>query len=198
MAILYMLCKTYFKRISVLRCLMKSDRIMLVPLSLAYQEDFYAYTKLDIVNRFTLWDTMKNLGEAKAALKSIIQRNRAGNCYILGVVENESGRLIGTVGLEKLEFKDHKAEVGYSFDHRYWGKGIGTEALRLFLEHISKRYHFHRIEARCVKENIASCKLLEKLGFEKEGLQKDAVYIKDSFADVLLYGKILGGSIEKT
>ena len=60
-------------------------------------------------------------------------------------------------------------EVGYWLGREFWGKGIATQALSLFLEHVASR----PLYAYVVKHNIASIRVLEKCGFEKLD-EKDA------------------------
>jgi RimJ/RimL family protein N-acetyltransferase len=59
-------------------------------------------------------------------------------------------------------------EVSYWLGKEFWGKGIATQALRLFLEHIQER----PLYARAAKDNAASIRVLEKCGFEISGYER--------------------------
>ena len=64
-------------------------------------------------------------------------------------------------------------EVGYWLGREYWGKGIATRALSLFLEHVTAR----PLYAYVVKHNLASIRVLEKCGFKKMGEKDEDVIL---------------------
>lgn len=79
------------------------------------------------------------------------------------ILDKESQILIGTFMYQPLT---KKAIIGYSFAKEYWNKGFASEVVQYFVEHLkSKEYEF--LEAWVLKENIPSCKVLEKNGFKK-------------------------------
>ena len=69
---------------------------------------------------------------------------------------------------------DGEREVGYWLGREFWGKGIATRALTLFLEHVTTR----PLNAYVVKHNLASIRVLEKCGFKKmDEKDEDAILI---------------------
>lgn len=79
----------------------------------------------------------------------------------------ETGEMIGAAGLQPLEGTDD-IEVGYSVIKDHWGKGIGTEAARGWLEFGFRKFGLERIVAVAVLENSASRRIMEKLGMHYE------------------------------
>jgi RimJ/RimL family protein N-acetyltransferase len=69
--------------------------------------------------------------------------------------------------------QDGEREVGYWLGREFWGKGITTQALSLFLQQITSR----PLVAYVVKHNLASIRVLEKCGFEKAREQKEDVIL---------------------
>lgn len=68
------------------------------------------------------------------------------------------------------------AEVGYYIAEPYWGKGLGTSAIRQICEYIFRNTDIIRLFAEPFAHNIGSCRILEKSGFQLEGtLRKNAV-----------------------
>ena len=68
------------------------------------------------------------------------------------------------------------AEVGYYIAEPYWGKGLGTSAIRQICEYIFRNTDIIRLFAEPFAHNIGSCRTLEKSGFQLEGtLRKNAV-----------------------
>jgi len=79
----------------------------------------------------------------------------------------ETGAMIGAAGLQPLEDTE-EIEVGYSVIKEHWGKGIGTEAARGWLDFGFNKCGLQRIVAVAVVENTASRRIMEKLGMTYE------------------------------
>lgn len=89
-----------------------------------------------------------------------------GSC---AMIWKEDGRVIGSAGIQPLE-DTGEIEVGYTMIKEFWGRGIGTEAARGWLEYGFNEAGLERIVAVAIRENIASRRIMEKLGmkFEKD------------------------------
>ncbi len=79
----------------------------------------------------------------------------------------ETGEMIGAAGLQPLE-DTGDIEVGYSVIKALWGKGIGTEAARGWMEFGFNNFGLERIVAVAVEANTASRRIMEKLGMKYE------------------------------
>ena len=89
-------------------------------------------------------------------------------------VEDQAVGSIGVFRKDNIHFRT--AEMGYYVSERYWGKGIGTSAVKQICEYIFVNTDIIRIYAEPFSYNIASCRILEKSGFMYEGmLRKNAV-----------------------
>lgn len=78
-----------------------------------------------------------------------------------------TGQVIGTAGLQPLDGTD-EIEVGYSMIKEFWGKGIGTEAARVWMDHGFHHAGLDRIVAVAHTGNVASRRIMEKLGMTYE------------------------------
>ncbi|MFA4960130.1 MAG: GNAT family N-acetyltransferase [Candidatus Pacearchaeota archaeon] len=94
-----------------------------------------------------------------------------------------NGELIGSIGLQNINYKDENAEVGYWIGTDYWGKDYTTEALKLFLKEVDKKFNFKRIYGYAFTFNPASKKVMEKCGFKLEGIRKAIKKGKNKFYD---------------
>lgn len=101
--------------------------------------------------------------------------------------EPQPRRLIGMCGYNFWLRQDRRASIGYDLLRSYWGKGIMTEALDAVLAFGFSRMDLNRIEADVSTENIASRRVLEKLGFTYEGTQREQYYEWGDFHDLELY-----------
>lgn len=86
-------------------------------------------------------------------------------------------RAIGSIGVfRQANIHSRTAEIGYYIAESYWGKGIGTSAIKQTCDYIFQNTDIIRIFAEPYANNIASCRILEKCGFEYEGtLRKNAI-----------------------
>lgn len=87
------------------------------------------------------------------------------------------GKVIGSIGVFRQgNIHRQTAEVGYYIAEEYWGKGIMTEAIKQVCKHVFDKSDIIRIYAEPFACNMASCRVLEKAGFQYEGtLRKNAV-----------------------
>lgn len=76
--------------------------------------------------------------------------------------------------------------LGYAIDAAYEGRGLMREALEATIEHVFSVLRLHRIQANYVPENERSGNLLARLGFEREGLARDYLYINGAWRDHVL------------
>ncbi len=103
------------------------------------------------------------------------QRNGFGRW---GVVLKETGKLIGWCGLKR-DRETGEVDLGYRFFQENWNRGFATEASVACLEIGKATFNLERIVARAQKENPASYKVMEKLGFtfEKEYSEDDETWV---------------------
>jgi RimJ/RimL family protein N-acetyltransferase len=79
------------------------------------------------------------------------------------------------VGIVKVNVTGHRAAVGYVIHRPYWGRGFATSAVQQVVERIEAMPGVGRIWATCALENRASSRVLEKCGFEREGILRNWV-----------------------
>lgn len=112
---------------------------------------------------------------------------------MIAVEEKTTGKMIGNVYLGKREFD--ALELGYVFNANYWGRGYARESCEALTD-LAFRNGVHRIFAECDPNNLNSWKLLERLGFEREGHLKQNVWFwkdeagKPIWKDTYLYAKV--------
>jgi ribosomal-protein-alanine N-acetyltransferase len=97
------------------------------------------------------------------------------------------GRLVGTCGFHRWQPDHSHAEVGYELGRAYWGQGIMREAIRRVLAFGFSEMALNRVEAQVWADNAPSARFLEKLGFQREGLLRQAEFAAGAFQDILIY-----------
>lgn len=93
----------------------------------------------------------------------------------------------GWITLVVANWEHGLAELGYALATEYQGQGLMTEALNLLLADLFFRTSLERVEARCAVDNVPSRKVLEKLGFRREGTLRDYFVLDGRRVDNYLY-----------
>jgi RimJ/RimL family protein N-acetyltransferase len=100
-----------------------------------------------------------------------------------------NGKYVGNVGLHfKPGLEEKSVELGYFIGEEYWGNGIATQAVELMCKYGFENLDINRINASVMDFNVASQKVLNKCGFEKEGVLKQALFKLGKFHDDHRYG----------
>jgi ribosomal-protein-alanine N-acetyltransferase len=97
--------------------------------------------------------------------------------------------VIGLIGLHTWEHHHRRAELGYDMAVSRWGQGIAGEAARAVIDYGFTTMRLHRIEAHTIADNHRSVRLLERLGFQREGTLREYSWEDDlAFHDSAVYG----------
>ncbi|WP_433932401.1 GNAT family N-acetyltransferase [Sorangium cellulosum] len=130
-------------------------------------------------------DTEQNLAVVSAGI-------RENTSIYWGITLKEGGELIGNGGFWRWNKPHRWAEIGYGLLPAFWGQGIMTEALRAMLPFGFASMDLHRVEAQLDPENRASARVLERLGFTREGQHRQNWYYDERFTDTAVYGLLRG------
>ena len=105
--------------------------------------------------------------------------------FVIIIKENE--RLIGEAGLLRMFHAWRTTDISIIIGEKdAWGKGYGTEAILLLLDYAFRRLNFHRVAIGVVGFNEKAIRFWEKIGFKKEGIQRDGYYYKHKYHDFVM------------
>jgi [ribosomal protein S5]-alanine N-acetyltransferase len=170
----------------------ETERLLLRRMRLDDAEAMFAYASDPEVTRYVPWDTHRSIEDSESFLTFAIEGYERGDFGGWGVVLKDSGVFIGTCGLDAGYAPEHaRAELGYVLSREHWGKGLMPEAVRAVIRFGFGRIGLNRIEARCIAENTASARVMEKAGMTYEGTLREREFIKGAYRDMKLYS-ILG------
>ncbi len=137
-------------------------------------EDVYAFASQPDMSRYqargpdTPDDVRAYIDRACAAA-----REEARSAFILAVVLTEIGRGVGTADLYIRSQRFRSGEIAYGTSPAYWGRGFATEVARLLLGFGFDALNLHRITGTCDPRNVASARVLEKVGMRYEGRMRE-------------------------
>jgi RimJ/RimL family protein N-acetyltransferase len=138
------------------------------------------------VTRYLLWHRPINVAQEE----EFIQKMQASETdLMLGIVTRDGDRLIGCLGLHQTDVRNRHAVFGISVgDKSYWGKGHGTEATRLVLDHAFATLNLNRVWLQVFEFNPRAQRCYEKLGFRHEGRLRQHIYRDGKYCDSLVMG----------
>ena len=109
--------------------------------------------------------------------------------YMFVIVNIDTGKHIGNVKIGPIHYIYKHTFVGYLIgDKNFWGKGLATEAVYLVSKFCFDDLKLNKVNAGVIASNIGSIKVLNKLGFIKEGCIRNDVLLDDKYIDVYKYG----------
>ena len=115
----------------------------------------------------------------------------AGTAHPFFLFHNSDSRLLGGITLGNIRRGvGQNGMIGYWMGAPYAGQGYMSEALRLLISHAFTKVRLHRLEAACIPSNERSIRLLEKAGFQREGLLRSYLKINGTWQDHLLFSLI--------
>lgn len=105
----------------------------------------------------------------------------------LAVVELESGELVGAAHLSLDSERNRRGDIGYVLRRDRWGRGLATETVHLLLQLGFRWLGLHHIRATCHPDNLASARVLEKVGMGLDGRIRDHMLIRGAWRNSLTY-----------
>ncbi|MGZ7209868.1 MAG: GNAT family N-acetyltransferase [Methanobacterium sp.] len=164
-----------------------TERLFLRKISLNDAETLFQYWSDPEVTKYLNVNTFSKIEQAYSMIRLLnsLHTKREGIRWAITVKKDKS--IIGTCGYNNWIKRSSRGEIGYELGRKYWGKGYAREAVKEILKYGFKKMNFNRIEAFTVPEAISSIKLLEELGFKKEGLLKEYGYWNGKYWDENIY-----------
>jgi RimJ/RimL family protein N-acetyltransferase len=135
--------------------------------------DLYALFSQPEVTRYWSSPAYTDMRQAEELLADIHRHFRERTLFQWGVAEHQTDRVIGTTTLWQIDAANQRAEIGFALMRDRWGRGLMRETLQVFLAECVDVWGLRRIEADVDPGNTASLRLLEKLGFQREGLLRE-------------------------
>jgi RimJ/RimL family protein N-acetyltransferase len=105
---------------------------------------------------------------------------------LLLIALRETDEVIGDIALQSIDSYNRNANIRIAVMQQYQGKGYGSEAMKLMLDYGFGIVNLHRIELNVFSYNERAIHVYEKLGFKKEGVQREALYYDHAYHDSII------------
>ncbi len=130
-------------------------------------------------------DRMQTVDFAKNFINGTMQRNAEESEHAFVIILDN--KVIGRVGLYKIDLQNKIGEIGYWIAEDQQGKGIVTQSCKRIIDFAFTELQLNRIEIKCGTGNTKSQAIPERLHFTKEGILRQAEQLYDQFIDLNLY-----------
>jgi RimJ/RimL family protein N-acetyltransferase len=167
---------------------LETARLRLRPYRADDVEAMFALYSDPRVMRFWSFPAWTERDQARSYLQRALAGMDSGEIFPWAVADRASDRLIGALTLFSLHVEQLRAEIGYSLSPEHQGRGLAAEALRCALAHGFDQLGLRRIEADIDPRNEPSWRLLEGLGFVREGLLRQRWQVNGELCDTAFYG----------
>jgi RimJ/RimL family protein N-acetyltransferase len=167
---------------------LESERLIVRPVEETDLQALMLVNGNDEATRFLPYASWRSLADARAWFERMSSMGTRGESIQYVLIDKSSGLAIGTCLLFRYEESSGRAELGYVLGRTHWGRGIMREALVAVIGCAFGAYGLRRLEAEVDPLNRASGRLLEGLGFTREGQLRKRWVDKGAAHDTLIYG----------
>lgn len=113
---------------------------------------------------------------------------KPGSGRLMFAIENLKGETVGGINLNSIDEKNGTFSIGAQIDRDHRGQGYGSAAMDLILKYAFLERRLNKYYGSVLEGNIASAKMLKKLGCVEEGVRRQMVFTDGEFKDEILFG----------
>jgi len=143
---------------------LSTPRLDLVALALAHAPAVFAYASDPEISRLVDWPRHESLEDSRRFVARSMVGYVQGGHYEWGLMRRADHAFLGTCGFGEIDVAHGIADIGYVLAKPYWGQGYATEAVAAVLQFGFIHLSLRRIEANALPENVASLRVMAKLG----------------------------------
>ncbi|MGE5089396.1 MAG: GNAT family N-acetyltransferase [Candidatus Levyibacteriota bacterium] len=167
---------------------LRTARLRLRPFTEADTDAIFALQSNPRVLRY--WDAppWRDRARANRFIAACRQMEQEGSGARLAIERAADDQFIGWCSFAKWNPDYRSASIGYCLDDAAWGRGFATEAVAALLQWAFETLDLNRVQAETDTRNMASGRVLEKLGFAREGTLREDCIVDGEVSDSWVYG----------
>ena len=162
-----------------------TERLTLREIKQKDAESIYKILSDPEVIKYDTFDLLTDIKQVEDLIRWFENEYQKKHAIFWGICLKNQSEVIGFCKFE-VEVPQVRADIGYDLRSDYWNKGIMTETLNAVIEYTLNNIGVNRIEAAVSTENKGSIRVLEKLGFVKEGILRERSYFKGKCHDMMM------------
>ena len=165
------------------------ERVVLRRFRPADLDSFVAYRSIDQVARYQSWEAPYSRAAGQRFISELTASHpdNAGEWFQFAVALGGTGELIGDCAARPQADDLRQVEIGFTIAPAHQGRGYATEAVRSLIGYLFGARCKHRVSASSDERNLASIRVLERIGMRREGHLRESSWAKGEWTDDLLY-----------
>ncbi len=166
---------------------LETPRLLLRKILPRDEADMYEYSRDPETSKYLLWEPHTSRAFTRAHIRYLQEQYQAFAFFDWALVEKESGKMIGTCGFTEIYEREKRAEVGYVLSPRYHRRHLAPEALERVMEYGFITLGLVLLEGRIMEGNLASRKVLSRMGFREETKKQEIFYKRGEKQKILTF-----------
>ncbi|MGG3281916.1 GNAT family N-acetyltransferase [Paenibacillus solani] len=163
---------------------LEGERLYLRPFN---QEDIAGYYEILFHPEMRRLTGTRQAFTIDGVRRYIEEKSGSPDTIMLLIALSDDDQFIGDIALQDIDYVNRNANMRIAIgSDEHLGKGYGPEAMRLLLEYAYGILNLHRIELQVFDYNQRAIKAYEKVGFKREGVQRDALYYQHHYYDSIM------------
>ena len=163
---------------------LETNRLILRPFQEQDIEPFRLYRSDPEVARYQGWEAPFSLEQATRFVTEMNSKTpgEPGQWYQIALELKATGEMIGDCAFQRLSEDNSQAEIAFTLASHFQGQGYATEAVRCLIDYLFSDLELHRIRANCDPDNLASSRLMQRVGMRHEGRFVESLSFKGCWA----------------
>ncbi len=162
-------------------------RVMLRPIEAADLPLWFGYLSLPLVHEHTSWKP-----QAAADLAHYVAiAHTPASLFRLAIADRATGQMVGSIGFHTVSPENRTAELAYDLSPPAWGQGIASQMARTLVDWAHDHVGMLRVQATALSSNARSMKVLERCGFQREGLLHSYRLVRGRPGDFWMFAHVV-------
>jgi RimJ/RimL family protein N-acetyltransferase len=170
-------------------CILVSDSIVIRRLTLSDQEDIVTAGNDDQMQKWFPLPFPYTIENAKWFILDFAPERQLGGTGLVSAIDLD-GKFAGVIEIKRAEWRGRSCEISYWTSPWARSKGVSTSALVMLSHWMFREMGFQRLEVRVAPGNLASQRVVEKAGFVREGIARNAGITNHGRLDLMIYSRI--------
>lgn len=166
---------------------LQSHRLLIRPIQNSDTADVFEYRSDAETNKYQGWIPKSEVEVSQFISKNPISFNLPDTWFQLVIIEKESKKLVGDIGVHFMDTENLQVELGCTIHKLFQKNGFAKEALNEVIRFLFEDLNKHRITTSIDPKNTASIKLVESLGFRKEAHFIESLFLNGKWVDDMVY-----------
>jgi len=168
----------------------ETTRTLLRPIAPEDAELVFSYRSDSEANKYQSWIPNSLDQVIKFISKNPDKINQPESWFQLVIIEKITAKIIGDIGIHFIGHDNFQSEIGITLSKKSQNKGFAIETMTAIIDYLFNELKKHRIVTSIDPKNINSIKLVERLGFRKEGHFKESLMIDGQWVDDIIYAML--------